>query len=214
MQVPHIRHSDDSLRYQQIPQIRQRADQFLFCLDRHIWQDKISGVFPQYPGGFSLRVPVNASAGRIRRFLRDAGDLQRLAVDTANVLAAADEEDRKIRASLIQIITARGTLLLVLSFIVAPAADPRQTAFCGISCRGPFCCSASCCGICIAVLLLAYLFSFLRNGFRQLADRVDLRRQTGNLPAVFRQHHGMHMRIHKTRDHCLSLQVGYLHGLL
>ena len=195
MQVPHIRHSDDPLRDQQIPQIRQRTDQFLFCLDRHIRQDKISGVFPQYPCGLSLRVPVDASAGRIRRVFRDAGDLQRLAVDAADVLTAADEEDRKISASLIQIIPVWRTLFLVFSLIVAPAADPRKTAFCSASCCASFCV------VCITALRRAYLFCFLCNGFRQLADRVDPRRQTGDLPAVFRQHHGMHMRIYKTGDH-------------
>ena len=72
----------------------------------------------------AVRVAVEGPARRIRRVLRDAGHLERLAVVERRVAAAMAHDDRMLRRYLVEIVHVQLALVLHLGVVEEESLDP------------------------------------------------------------------------------------------
>src|SRR5215831_8107896 len=77
-------------------------------------------------GEVAALVLVERAARRIRRVLRDAGQLERLRVVERRVAAAMQHGDRMLRRNLIEIVPVERPLVLELRVVEEISLDPRS----------------------------------------------------------------------------------------
>ena len=147
---------------------------------RHKRGHQAAGAFPEYAGRFTVLIPLDLSARRIRRVPVDAGQSERRAVDAADVGAGPHDRDRRVAAAPIQVVPVRRALFQQALLIVAPSQYPLAR-------------------------FLDRPLSFY--SLYQFFDGMDLRRHDGDLLPAVRQHDRVHMCVHKAGDHAPSPQI-------
>ena len=95
----HVGRGDDALRGEQSAEVHDALHGIMFARFGDEWRDEVARRLFEDSGGLTGGIALDFAANRIGRVARDASDLERTAVDAADMPAGAHDAYGRVGAS-------------------------------------------------------------------------------------------------------------------